>query len=241
MRFASSARPPRAARASARSTAAPSRRAAHGLHAVDLLALERRVDAQESAARRRRPRCSALTPTTIRSPRVDLGLQLERGVGDLALRVVALDRLDHAAELVDLGEVLVGLAPPSRRSAPRRSSEPPSGSIVLVTPVSWAMICCVRSAIAHRVLGRQRERLVVGVRVQRLGAAEHAGQRLDRRADDVVERLLGGQRHAGGLRVEAHQPRRRVLARRRCRAARAPRCAAPRGTWRSPRRSRSAR
>ena len=29
--------------------------------------------------------------------------------------------------------------------------------------------------------------------MQRLGAAEHAGERLDRRAHDVVERLLGGQ------------------------------------------------
>ena len=47
--------------------------------------------------------------------------------------------------------------------------------------------------------------------MQRLGAAEHAGERLDRGADDVVERLLGGQRDAGGLRVEAHQPRLRVL------------------------------
>ena len=64
---------------------------------------------------------------------------------------------------------------------------------------------------AHGLLARQRERLVVGVGVQRLGAAEHAGQRLDRRADDVVERLLGRQRHAGGLRVEAHQPRLLVL------------------------------
>jgi hypothetical protein len=64
---------------------------------------------------------------------------------------------------------------------------------------------------AHGVLGRQRERLVVGVRVQRLGAAEHAGQRLDRRAHDVVERLLGGQRHARGLHVRAHEPRLRVL------------------------------
>ena len=43
--------------------------------------------------------------------------------------------------------------------------------------------------------------------MQRLGAAEHAGQRLDRRADDVVERLLGGQRDAGRLGVEAHPPR----------------------------------
>ena len=37
------------------------------------------------------------------------------------------------------------------------------------------------------------------------------GQRLDRGAHDVVERLLGGQRHARGLRVEPHQPRLRVL------------------------------
>ena len=46
--------------------------------------------------------------------------------------------------------------------------------------------------------------------MQRLRAAEHAGQRLDRRPHDVVERLLGGQRDARGLGVEAHQPRARV-------------------------------
>ena len=45
--------------------------------------------------------------------------------------------------------------------------------------------------------------------MQRLGAAQHAGQRLDRRAD-VVERLLGGQRHARGLHVRAHQQALRV-------------------------------
>ena len=45
--------------------------------------------------------------------------------------------------------------------------------------------------------------------MQRLGAAEHAGQRLDRGPHDVVERLLGGQRDARGLGVEAHQPRAR--------------------------------
>ena len=43
--------------------------------------------------------------------------------------------------------------------------------------------------------------------MQRLGAAEHPGQRLDRRADDVVERLLGGQRNPRGLRVKAHPQR----------------------------------
>ena len=78
---------------------------------------------------------------------VDLALQLVGRVGDLALGEVLLDRLDHPAELVDAREVRVGRAPPSRRSAPRRSSEPPSGSIVLATPVSWAMICWVRSAM----------------------------------------------------------------------------------------------
>jgi hypothetical protein len=35
---------------------------------------------------------------------VDLALELVRRVGDLALREAALDRLDHAAELVDLAK-----------------------------------------------------------------------------------------------------------------------------------------
>src|SRR5205807_5826746 len=35
---------------------------------------------------------------------------------------------------------------------------------------------------AGGVLGRERERLVVGVRVQRLRPAEHRGERLERRA-----------------------------------------------------------
>ena len=48
--------------------------------------------------------------------------------------------------------------------------------------------------------------------MERLRAAEHAGQRLDRGAHDVVQRLLGGQRDAGGLGVEA-QPHRLGLLR----------------------------
>jgi hypothetical protein len=40
---------------------------------------------------------------------VDLGLQLEGGVGDLALRIALLHGVDHAAELVDPAEVVVGL------------------------------------------------------------------------------------------------------------------------------------
>ena len=60
----------------------------------------------------------------------------------------------------------------------------------------------------RRLLGRQRQRLVAAVAVQRLRAAEHRRQRLDRDADDVVVGLLRGQRAAGGLRVEAQLLRR---------------------------------
>ena len=68
-------------------------------------------------------------------------------------------------------------------------------------------------------LGGQRERLVEAVGVQRLRAAADGGEALQRDAHDVVLRLLGGQRHAAGLRVEAqHQ---RLAARRSRRSARA--------------------
>ena len=63
---------------------------------------------------------------------------------------------------------------------------------------------------ARRLLGRQRQRLVAAVAVQRLRAAEHGGQRLQRDADDVVVGLLRGQRAAGGLRVKAQLLRARA-------------------------------
>jgi len=50
--------------------------------------------------------------------------------------------------------------------------------------------------------------MISAVGVQRLGAAENGRHRLDGDADDVVQRLLGGQRLARGLSVEL-QPLRR--------------------------------
>jgi hypothetical protein len=47
--------------------------------------------------------------------------------------------------------------------------------------------------------------------VQRLRAAEHRGHRLVGDAHHVVDRLLRRERHARGLRVEAHHHRARVL------------------------------
>ena len=52
-------------------------------------------------------------------------------------------------------------------------------------------------------LGGQAERLVARIGVQRLRAAQHRRQRLQRSADHIHVRLLRGQRGAGGLRVEA--------------------------------------
>ena len=63
---------------------------------------------------------------------------------------------------------------------------------------------------ARRVLGRQRQRFVPPVGVQRLRAAEHGRQRLQRHAHDVVVGLLRGERGARGLRVEAQLQRPRV-------------------------------
>src|SRR3954452_611012 len=74
--------------------------------AVDLLALERRVDAQDLdlpvATLGEGGHADELATAVV----VGL-LELERRVGDLALREAALDGLDHPAQLVDLGEVLV--------------------------------------------------------------------------------------------------------------------------------------
>ena len=86
---------------------------------------------------------------------------------------------------------------------------PPTGSTVFATPDSAAMICCVRSAIRADFFGRQRQRLVAAVAVQRLRAAEHGRQRLNRDAHDVVVGLLRRERAAGGLRVESQLHRAR--------------------------------
>ncbi len=91
------------------------------------------------------------------------------------------------------------------------------------------------------LLGRQRQDLVERVRVQRLGAAQDGGQRLDRRPHDVVHRLLRGERDPRRLRVEPQPHRGLVLRAVALLAATAPRSGARRGTSRSPRRSRRAR
>src|SRR4051794_36243041 len=176
--------------------------------ALDLLALERGVDPQ----RRDLPVVLVAVGVDADDPApagVDLGLQLEARVGDLALREVLLDRVDHAAELVDPGEVLIRL--PLELVGQRLDEVRAAERVDRVRHARLVGDDLLRAQRdAHRLLGRQRERLVVGVGVQRLRPTEHAGERLDRRASDVVERLLRRQRDARGLHVRAHEPRARV-------------------------------
>ena len=150
---------------------------------------------------------NALTPTITLSPDRDPLLRAIR----LVLRSAA---ARHPARCT----------PPRRRirstssssAEPRRSSSSvsrstyqsrPAGSTMSVTPISSAMHLLGAHRDALRLLGGNRDRLVVAGQRQRLHAAEHRGECLDRRADDVVLRLLRGQRRAARLRVRAQHQR----------------------------------
>ena len=153
----------------------------------------------------------SLTPTMIFSRALDRLLEAVGALGDLALREALLDRLDHAAHAIDGVEVVP--APRASMSRVSRSTkyEPPSGSTTLAH-AALVRDDLLRAQRQRRGLGgRQRQRLVERVGVQRVGAAEHRGQRLQRGPHDVVVGLLRGQRHAGGLGVEAQLPRALVL------------------------------
>ena len=71
------------------------------------------------------------------------------------------------------------------------------------------LLCAYRET--RRLLGRQRQRLVHRVGMQRLRTAEHGSQRLDRNAQQIDFRLHIGQRDASRLRVETHPPGSRTL------------------------------
>ena len=64
---------------------------------------------------------------------------------------------------------------------------------------------------ARRLLGGKGQRFVERIRVQRLRAAEDRGEGLDGDADDVVVRLLRGERATGGLAMESQHPRAWIL------------------------------
>ena len=101
--------------------------------------------------------------------------------------------------------------PPGRFVSRSTKYEPPSGSTTSATPVSYAMICCVRSAsVAASAVGSASASSSELVWSD-CAPASTGGQRLERRPDDVVVGLLRGERHAGGLGVKPQLPRPRIL------------------------------
>ena len=140
---------------------------------------------------------------------LDGGLEAVGRVGDLRLRVALLDGGDHAAAAIDLVEIRLGLRldPVGQLLDEVRAAER-VGDARRAGLVREHLLRAQRDR--RRLERRDRVRLVVAVRVQRLRAAEHARERLDRRAGDVDERLLRRQRDAGGLAVGAQLPRARV-------------------------------
>ena len=59
-------------------------------------------------------------------------------------------------------------------------------------------------------LGGQPKRLIQRVGMQTLASAQDTGHRLVGDSDDVVQRLLLGQRAPGGLHVRPHEQRARI-------------------------------
>ena len=109
---------------------------------------------------------------------------------------------DHAAHLVDAADVLVGGGfHVDGQLFHEVAAAQRIGDVGDAALVGDHLLGAQRDG--DGVLARQRVGLVERIGVQRLRAAQHRGQRLQRGAHHVVVRLLPGERAAGGLRVEA--------------------------------------
>ncbi len=137
---------------------------------------------------------------------IDARLRLGRGFLDPHFGDAGLDRLGHAAERFDfldmvpgfLGEI-VGQPLDVIGAAPRIDDAGRAG-FLLQHDLGVARD-------ARRIVGRQRQRLVERIGVQRLGLALGRRHRLDHGAGDVVVDVLRGERPAGGLRMRAQHQR----------------------------------
>jgi hypothetical protein len=151
-----------------------------------------------------------LTPITGFSPFAFLSAGVVREVRDAPLEPAFLGELDRAAVLVDVVDDLEDLALVLRRQAldvvraAQRVDDVGGAGLV-----GDDLLRAQRDA--HRLLGRDRERLVHAVGVQALRAAEHRGERLQARAHDVDLVLRLGERRGRRLAVEAQAHRLGVL------------------------------
>ena len=138
---------------------------------------------------------------------VDAGLCAGRRFFDSHLGNAGLNRLGHAAQFFHFADV----APGSLGQIVRQTFD-----IVAATPridhvagIGFLLNEQLRVAgDAGRKIGRQRERLVQRVGVQRLRVAVRGGHRFEASADDVVVDVLRRQTPAAGLAV---RPQRQAL------------------------------
>ena len=138
--------------------------------------------------------------------RVDARLLLRRRVLDAALRLARLDHRAHAPRGVDVRDDLARLVRELGRQ--RLHEVGPAPGVGDARHARLLLDHELRGPRdARRVLRGQRDGLVERVRVQRLGAAVDGGERLQGRARDVVEGLLGRQRVARRLAVRPQQQR----------------------------------
>jgi hypothetical protein len=143
---------------------------------------------------------------------IDARLALCRGLLDAHLRHARFDRLGHATHGLDLVDHLARLVDQRGGQAldvvgtGQRVDHLGDARLLLQHQLGVARD-------ARREIGRQSQRLVEGVGVQRLGAAERRGHRLDGGAHDVVVGILRGQAHARGLAVGAQHQRALIVGR----------------------------
>ena len=144
--------------------------------------------------------------------RVDPRLRARRGFLDAHLGNAGGDRLGHAAQLLDLGDVGLRLAdqlvgqPLDVVAAAPRIDDAAGAALLLDEELGVA-------GDARGEVGRQGNRLVERIGVQRLRAAVRGGQRLDAGARHVVEHVLRREAPAAGLAVRAQRQRVGVLRR----------------------------
>ena len=137
---------------------------------------------------------------------VDAGLGAGGGLFDAKLRDSVADRLGHTAALGHLGDVRAGPLGELMRQplhvvgAAPRVDRPGGAGLLLQQQLGVA-------CDAGGEVGGQRQRLVECVGVQRLGVTLGGGHRLDTGARHIVERILGGERPARGLRMSAQGQR----------------------------------
>ena len=135
----------------------------------------------------------AVDPDDHRLAAIDLGRARRGGFLDPVLGQAFGDRLGHPAMRLDLLDQRPGLV---LQLAGQRLDIPAAAERI-GDRGNAAFLGQDQLRVAGdpgREIGRQRDRLVEAVGVQRLRAAEHRRQRLDRGADDVVVGVLLGQR-----------------------------------------------